>query len=319
MDPINVYFVSTNYAGYAYASLPAQVTAGGQGLELSLVIYETSSDPSDVNVVGISTQIEIAENMPGMLKMTQMMRYRNTSDRLYVGERTLADGQQVVLDVSLPIGAAVVELESADRLLIDEDNFLLIDTRPVLPGNDHFIYVVYLLPYTDAAIIDFPADYDLDGPVHVLVGVDSMVFDSEQLVFLGTESVNDETFVTYGKSVNLQRGEFVRYQLTGGTGIIVASDDTGTSPNSAAVFFVGMLALLAVAVIGILVLGRGNNSLDLEQAKIDVLLRQLDLLEREHDAGEINHDLYQNYRIELREQLDTLMANQPGEITESQE
>jgi hypothetical protein len=320
MNPVNTYFVSTNFADYAYASLPAQITIGRQSLELSLVVYETSVDPSDVNIVGISTQIEVIESMPGMLQMTQMMRFRNTSDKLYIGEQTLADGRQAVLDVSLPIGAVVVELESADRLLIDEDNFLLIDTRPVLPGNEHFIYVVYLLPYTDGAIIDFPADYALDGPIQILVGVEDMSLTSEQFEFLGTESLNDGTFETYGKSMSLEPGEFVRYELTGGVGISAAPDEvSATNSNSAAVFFVGMLALLAVAVVGLLVLGRGSDSIDLEQAKIDALLRQLDSLERGHDAGEINHDIYQRRRVELREQLDILMVNQPGELMESQE
>ncbi|MEO1290153.1 MAG: hypothetical protein AAFV93_20570 [Chloroflexota bacterium] len=70
--------------------------------------------------------------------------------------------------------------------------------------------------------------------------------------------------------------------------------------------------IVAVIVIGggvVVYLRRGGG----KQGEIDRLVAEINRLEKLHEAGQINHDVFQDKRSKLKEQLATLMAESQAE------
>lgn len=314
IDEDNTYFVSTEYLNQSYASVPFTGDPGTSVGNLVIEIYEPTTDPARIEIIGLSTQIDLAANQEGMLRVAQLIRFANTSDRLYVGTRQLEDGRSAVLDITLPVGAIVVELESEDRFVLEEDRFRLIDTRPLPPGNEHVIYAVYLMPYRDAAIIEYPVGYALDGPVRVLVAMGLSALHSDQLAALGTEMIDGSRYLAYGRTLNLSPGNLIQYELTGSIVVPPQSDESNSSSsNGLTTFVAGAITLLVGAAIGLAIFRRGSGAADNLKTASEDLLRQIADLDSQQNAGQINHDLYQRRRAELQNQLEGLTEQEPTE------
>ena len=259
------YYASTLYQDRAFASVSVSGDIAAPDLELYVVIYTTTNDPAVISIIDISTRIDPAEGRPDALRVVQLMRFRNNSDQLFVGAGILADGRAATLGISLPIGAVVVELENNsgfvfDDFVIDETNFTITDTHPVPPGDEYFIYATYLLPYRDAAIIEYPVTYPLAGPVRVLVDSDTLTLSSEQLSTLGPESSGGQSYLAYGSTLRLNPSDLIRYDLVGGLPGATATDSaSATSSNHLLVFLVGVVVVLGIMVIGLVVITRNNH------------------------------------------------------------
>lgn len=314
------YFVSTEYLGQLYAAPsfrgdPVSVTD-----DLSIVVHELTSDPAQIQIVEISTRIDLPPNQPDLVRVVRSMTFSNISDRLYVGSAQLDDGQPAVLEVGLPVGAIVVELEAANRFVFDEERFTLIGTRPLTPGEGHEVHVVYLMPYRDAAIIEYPVQYAFNGPMRVLLGTEVLEFSSEQLAPIGTETVDDRQFLVYGRSLTLSPGDLIRYDLTGrlpsdsGAEAVDSRDIVdGSSSNRLVTFVAGAITLLFGVAIVVVFLSRDSENNDERVGTIQDLLHRIKELDGQHDSGQINHDLYHRQRAELQAQLEDLTDPEPME------
>ncbi|HRF97753.1 MAG TPA: hypothetical protein PLZ51_21245, partial [Aggregatilineales bacterium] len=105
----------------------------------------------------------------GLLKFTQVVQIRNSSDRLYVGSLPVDETRNITVEMPLPIGAVVAEIIQGDQFLVDRSAFTITDTRPILPNEDHLIVVTYMMPYESDAVMDFPIKYRFNGELRVLV------------------------------------------------------------------------------------------------------------------------------------------------------
>lgn len=309
------YFVSVKYHGHAYASPPSPGNPETPLLRFSVVIYEPTDNPDVIHIVGMSMQIDIAESSTGALQIIKMVRIRNSSSHIYTGNRLLPDGRPAVLEIAMPVGAVVIGLEDEGRFVVDEDTFTLTDTRPLPPG-DELIRLVYLVPYQNGAIIEYPVYYALDGPLRVLIGTSMLSLTSDDLSQLETEPTeaddNTQETLTYGGILDLNPGELIRFELIGQ---IPPPNDTAqsTATNGLVTFVAGVLVLVVGLVAGSILLSRKNPSLPSNMAKIAAIERQLARLETQHDLGEINHDLYHQRRTELQTLLNELTAHKQTE------
>ena len=127
--------------------------------------------------------------------MAQVFNFTNTSDRAFTSSQTASNGDAISLVITLPPGAVVAGFpDNQNRYVVDQDNFTVFDTVPVLPNEQHLVQIVYLIPYNKDAIIEQPMNYALNGPVRLLINPPTLKVTSEQLPPLGQQTVGNTQY-----------------------------------------------------------------------------------------------------------------------------
>ncbi len=300
----NIYFISTVYQDRNFASQPVRGQPGSPEVMLPVVIYDVSDDSSSISIIGSATQIRPLSNG---LEMLYAARYRNASDELYSTDVTTADGRFISLEIPLPVGAIVAALDTENRFAFDAETFTLYDTRSVLPGDDHFIQVTYFMPYGGDAVIEYPTGYQTDGPVRVLLEDETIRLESNQLAAMGTETIADAEYQVYGGTLSLAPDDLIRYTLSGGGSLPTTDTDETVITSDVLLPLLGVaFGVVVVVAGGLFWLSRRRPDSD-NQTLIDGLVSQIAELDAQHDRGEINHDLYQQRRQQLKARLAELM------------
>lgn len=300
-----VYFASVGYRDRNFAS-PAARLVSGTPLDMPIVIYELTEDPAVISITGQVIQIRPAGNV---LEVLEVVRFRNDSDRLYVTSQMLDDVRSASVIISLPVGAIISGFDNPQRYVYVEDTFTLIDTLPVLPGDEHIIRLSYLLPYSSSAVIEYAVNYPMRGPLRLLLSSAQMTATGEGISALGPEQIGSATYYTYGAELSLLPGDVINFTLRGG-GVAAPTAVTSTKLLPVVIIMIGV----ALAVVGAFfaVQSRLAKIARQDGRQIDSLIRQIADLDAQHDAGQINHDVYQRQRADLKERLAALLDAQKG-------
>lgn len=303
--PLNtdwVYFATVEFQGERFG---VQADPNTPETPLAMTIYEITNDPSVITLVGEVVQIN---NVNNTLEILHAFQYRNDSDKLFVSGQN-EDGNTTSLVVTLPVGAIIVRTDNDQRYIIPDDNSGLVDTSGVFPGNQHFISVVYLLPYFGDATIDYPTTYQFDGPIRFLISDPAIELSGDLYERLEDQPLGEVNYEVYGTNLSLQAGDSIRYTLEGG-GIETTSSDSDVVTSNNLIPIIGIF-LIAVGAMGAFLLYLNRNSVQTSTSNrdrlIDGLVSQIAELDAQHDAGDINHDLYHQRRKQLQSRLDALM------------
>jgi mono/diheme cytochrome c family protein len=297
--PEALYLVSVNYQGRNFAT-PFQVASGQTTVEIPVTIYEATTDTSVVSIDRIIIEIL---GTGDVLEMRYEFVVSNDSDHMLISDETLADGRQIAMEFPLP-PASVFVPDGTERFYFDEQDFVVYDTRALLPGEEQSIRFLALVPYQQAAIIEFPVVYSLDGQAIVILSTDSLAITSEQLIPIDQEAAGIEA-KAYGNNVNLQPGELLRFEVHGNIPAFGTSTDNAvtTSDSLLPILLGGGLVILLLLVTAFWFARRSGNA-GQPDARIRALVREIEQLDAEHEAGQINHDLYRQQRAELQAELD---------------
>lgn len=288
------------------------ISADTESLSLPVTIYELTQDPDVITIIGDVMQIRPIGNSLEVLHVT---RFRNDSDRAFTSNEPLDGGGYPSVLVSLPVGASVLGFDNQGRYFVLEEDFAYMDTAMVRPGAEHFTTVSYVLPYEDDAIIEYPVNYDMEGISRILIEDEEMSLEGEGFDFEGPQTISERVFQIYGAEFDLEPGDVIRYELSGGSASVGTSADSGiiTSDN--------LLPLVGLGVAMVMVVGGGlyllqNRTTRTKPASndrtIDALVREISDLDADHDAGRINHDVYQRRRAKLKARLAELMDAEGG-------
>ncbi len=272
-------------------------------------VYDATHDPLVVSVARIEIFIEpvTLQDLGAGLYISQILTYRNSSDRVYTSGRGFDDGRQASLLIQFPLGARFLSDAADGRYVVVEGIERLpdsaIDTQPVLPGETHQVIHEYWLPYAGAAKFEQTFNNLIDAAVTVTLP-ERLLLDSDWLLL--TDEASAEGYKTYGADLKLERDPALRFGISG--------DPTATSSDDGLVVTSETLPALllgAVAVGGGLLGGIGllRRRKDLPGSEIERLVGELARLEEAHDQGRINHDLYHHRRRELKAKLTQLMAD----------
>jgi len=309
--PDFAYAVTTSYRERTFAS--EIIRGASASFDLPVTIYELTEDTAFLTITGMVYEITA---VGGGLQVTQVMIVKNSSDRLFTSNNEVQDNQFASVVITLPPGAIVLGFpDNPQRYTVSEDQKTIIDTAPVIPGQDHIIRVIYLVPYETSAIIEQPINYALEGPVRLLVRPETVRATSELLPAVGPQTVGDATYSGYGATLTLNQGDLIRFELNG-SGAATLSEVRSPVVSSNNLVIVAILALIAVisivAGLYIFYVRRGNinqqpSLLDKDRL-VDSLVRQIAELDEAHDRGDINHDFYHHQRQQLKAQLSELMG-----------
>ncbi|MDX1991921.1 MAG: hypothetical protein SF029_06015 [bacterium] len=309
-----LYVTSTLYRERTFgssviSSTTPQVTESTTSLELPITIYELTEDPGVISIALIEAQISPAGDS---LSILQTYRFRNDSDRLFTSSQQVMGSAFPSVAVYLPVGALVVGFDTEPRYIdltqvqTDLPQPAFVDTRAVLPGEEHLVGVAYVLPYESGAVVEFPVLYPLEGQVRLLVDSSTFTLTSDQLQPADTEARDGSTYQVYEGNVSLARGDVVRYEISGSLPEAQSAESGVITSDVLLPLVIGIGVLIAALVIGLLVLQNRRSAkaaASTTNAQAEKLLRDIATLDAQHERGEINHDLYQQRRAALKAQL----------------
>ncbi len=132
-DPARTYVVNVKYQGGDYDSLPVRFKEGERARQVTLRVYEPTTDPS---VIRVNVHHLIVEPGEGLVRVTELLVFANPTDRTYVGATVRQDGKRETLRFRLPEGAANVSyLEGLMECCVFAAPGGFVDTMDVKPGT----------------------------------------------------------------------------------------------------------------------------------------------------------------------------------------
>lgn len=299
------YIVTVTYQDRIFPSafLAGDPVAGK--LELPVTIYDITSDASVIRIVGWVTQMSATE---GALQIAQVISYTNDSDKAFSADQLPGDDRYASVQVTLPLNAQVLSVAADDqRYVVSQDGRTVVDTAPVLPGEQHIAHVVYSLPYSGDLSVDQPMSYSVQGPVRLLVTPQSVKIVSDQLPSLGAQALSGVNYQAFGSDLTIPAGSVLQFTVLGN------ADGSATAGTT------NLLPIILI-VVGVIAIGlalylslKGRNATGTEQSSadsgvlMDGLIRQIAELDTLHTNGELDETTYQNRRAKLKARLAELM------------
>lgn len=308
VDQDKYYLATVQHAGRNFASGLFQGVPENGRLSMPVTLYELTDNADALIISGSVAQINVVGDN---LEITQVVQIRNTSDRVFTSLTADEQGRYPWLALRLPPGALLLGSENPDRYIYDPAERAFYDTSPLLPNEERLIPLTYLVGYGGGAVIEYEIPYRVDGPVRLLVNPLNITVRSEQLPSTGEETLGQVVYNGFGQDLTLPANSVIRYELSG------AGRTVATGVSSGQVSQGGLLPLLLVAALMMVAGGvalvfwsrRGGQGADVSSSA-DQLIRQIAALDAEHEAGRLNHDLWQQQRAVLKAQLAALMGEQ---------
>ena len=313
IGPSNAYAVTADYRERRFASDLVRGDASSDTLDLPITIFELTEDPSVITITGMVDQITAVGTG---LQIVQVINLQNTSDRVYTTSTRIDESRFASVVLSLPPGASVLGFPNNEqRFIVSEDQGTVADTVPVIPGQDHIIQMVYLVPYTGDAIIEYPVNYALDGEVRVLLRPEALEVISPNLDTIGPQVIGENTYTGFGGNLTLNADEAISYEVRGDPAPTAERLESPTITGNNLVLVTVIIVIGLALIIAALVLyyrQRGERPARPKKRDrgklIDALAQQIAELDEAHDRGEINHDLYQRQRQQLKARLAEAMS-----------
>ena len=278
---------------------------------LTITVYDETNDPLAVSVSRIDLFIEpvTLEDLGAGLHISQIVTYRNRSDRLYTSGRGFDDGREAALLIQFPEGARLLSDDAKGRYVVIEDLERLpdsvIDTFPLMPGEGHDVILEYFLPYAGAAQFEQAFNNLMDTAVTVRVTGDLRV-DSDWLRL--TEGADaGKGYRVYSADTERERDSQLIFDISGDPFATSSDDGMVITSETLPGLLLGAFAVAAGLLVGFGLMKRRRDD---SAGEIDSLARELARLEEDHDQGRINHDLYHHRRRELKAKLAQLMETE---------
>jgi hypothetical protein len=295
------YVATANYRGRIFGSQMVTGDSFVSSLDLPITIYEPTQDISAITITNFTMQIVGA---PGSLQISQIVNFKNESDRVF-SQDILGDAERYVsVTVPLPQGGQVLDTAGdSQRYVLSEDSRTLLDTRPVLPGENHSVHILYALPYENRTDIQIPLDYALDGPVQLLVQPETLSVSSEQLEPRAPQTINGVPAQDFGATLSLAAGDMLNFSILNAASNL---NNQATAPNllAYALIALGSLALLGAAVI--YTIGRRTSTANSDLIR-EIIAEQIAALDDLHAQGKIETAAYEAQRAHLKARLTRLM------------
>ncbi|MFQ3535245.1 MAG: hypothetical protein SNJ58_05160 [Aggregatilineales bacterium] len=305
------YFAAAVIDGRYFASDPVVGSPAAPALDLSFRIYERTADPSVVKVANVMTQVSPEE---GALYVVQIIRFENTSDRIFSTDERIGEESYASVRVKLPDGALLLGFATDEQRFHVKDG-LITDTLPVYPNTRHVVHFRYRLPYADGARITLALPYRAEGTVTLLVNPPSLEVVAkagEQTLSLQTvQDMNGTPYSNY--AIAVQASEIsLDYTFSGtltalGAG---ASVEVGDALRPLALALIAGGALMIGVGLILLVRSRKvpSSAGEPAQSQQERLIAALAALDEQYKRGSLAKAAYTRQRDALKAQLAKLMG-----------
>jgi hypothetical protein len=315
MDPAMQYWPEVVYLGAVYGGdEPLQFAEGQSELVTTLMVYETTTDDSDIRLNSVHM---IAESFGQVLRVSEIHLFGNDGDRAYVGAPG-EDGRLATVTIPLPDGAVGLSFGGdvdPERLLEVEGG--LLDTEPVVPGPESslvfFSYHVVVAGETVAMERRFA--YPVDD-LNILVAQPGLALTGGGLTSQGVELFQGRQYQFYtaqalgaDTALDLEFAVLPEEVVPSGE----APESSGAMAGTVAEGNQGVLRSIGYALAALAVVGAVGYSLGTRQRspaqggatdpttrrEVRRLLADLADLEDAYEAGQIDERQYRRRRAEI--------------------
>lgn len=316
------YIVTAQVEDWYYTSEFVPGNPNELPLELPLTVYDMTTDPESIIIESLSTQV-FAE--PEALQVIEIIRLRNISDKMFIGESLTSGEERTTVQISLPEGAQFIDMTGDDRYRVVSGGNMVKDTYPVRPQEPHTIHIAYSMPYESGMTVRKMLNYPLDGSIDVMVNDNGVSVASDLLSEGQPLSMGETSMKTYSAVTNLPAGDVVEYTVSG-TAVtpsdVANASATGSSDS-------GLLPLLLIGAGGIMIVGAGvlyvsdrgkkpavadgvsvavgDEPAEGNKDAVNQLMKQIAELDVKFKNGAISEDVYQKQRAELKMKISALM------------
>lgn len=254
-EPDLLYAVMAAYEGASYFSEPVMLNDDETTLEFEVHVYETTTDLSNTQIDQVHVIFYFVQ---GGLKVAEIYILSNLGEYTVKDAVMLDDGGTATLRFPLPENAANVSYNSNDNNRFVQYSGGFADTSPLIPGNSSDrIMVSYVLPYEDQLSYTFNPPLVTNGVKFLVIQEPGIKLEGEELVFDGTQTMQDGTTFDVYSHEELQPGDSVKVTLSGQptTSVSGMVGDKSTSPafqtSSREIGIGGIILGLALIVAGV--------------------------------------------------------------------
>jgi mono/diheme cytochrome c family protein len=305
MQEGRVFVAYTEYSGATYASDVAVTTSPNATLDLPIMIYDTTTDPSVIKCDRLHLFFDLLDE--NTLRVVQLYIMSNTSNKTLVAEQS---GQPTVR-FKLPVGSSNLQFQDSvlgERYISTPDGFG--DTASIRPGSGNYqVLFSFTMPYNRKLDLVQPISIPVDAVV-VLVPEGSLKVRSTFLRDDGKRDAEGTIYHMYSGG-NLSVGEELRITISGQPGASGFSLSGGSRES----LMVGLIVFgLAFIFAGIWFYRHTRleeleeeeeqalNAPESQEAVIDAIIALDDL----YQSGGLPEEAYQARRAELKEKLKAL-------------
>jgi mono/diheme cytochrome c family protein len=197
-----VYLASMTYNGISFNSDVNQLSPAQPALELPIVVYEQTTDPSNVAIDQIHMVLEFGQDQ---VQVSELYVFGNRGTAVFVGES--GDTANGTVEIALPAGAENISFQRtfgamdsflpADEVIQTETGWA--DTLPLRPGNGALnLLVTYALPYRSGMTLAHPVAYEAANASIIMLDV-GVTVEGEAWVAQGAQQTQGGAFLTYSR------------------------------------------------------------------------------------------------------------------------
>ncbi|MGJ3239690.1 MAG: c-type cytochrome [Anaerolineae bacterium] len=269
--------------------------------EISLTIYEVTDDPSVIEI-DLWTMVLFEEN--GRLVSQNFLSFANTSDRVFRSNNQVDELTYETVRIPVPADAILLNSQALfPRFELQQDEQpTLVDTRPIIPGEENMIELVFGLPFERRVQLDLPLVYPLTAEPDILLPYEEFEFSARNIEFYDVQMFDFGSFDRY-RGTPLNAGDTLS--------LTVRRPSEGLP--------VDLIVSGIVLIAGLLFIGVGVYSLyrqrdtdhDTPLNKAE-LLHELETLEDLYENGKIDEATYQQKRADFKAKLANLMNANEG-------
>jgi len=291
-----MFVVTVVYGERVFASSMIPADPDNPDSEIPLSVFETTDDLGAVEVNLWVTRYERRDDdVDGDAIATQIVSFHNASDRAVA--RFLPEFDvEVSGQVTLPTGAEVLNTDELVRCCLIADG-VLYDNRPLLPGEDNMLRIVYALPTADSIPISYPLNHRVTNALELMIEPGAFTVAGGGFVSQGRQQFSTGTYDIYLADAPAP-GAVVSYQLTP-----AAMPSEFASPAPIVPLLLGAVGG-GLMVIALLLYWRLRVS---GRQRAESLIEQIADLDARYRSGSLAADRYQRERERLKARLAPLL------------
>ena len=306
VDPAWVYLASFGYDGISYSSEPAQLNPADPLVDLSITVYDPTTDPSGIVIERIHIVVQF---MDDQLYINELYVVSNLDTAVFVG----IDGDPLngTFQISLPPEAHSIAFERgfnafdsfipAEEIIQTPTGFA--DTLPIRPGQGSLnLLVGYGLPYQPGMTIAHAVNYEVQQ-ASIAMPQTGVIIAGEDWLPQEPRVMGTSTVLNY---VNPQPGINGNISFTLEGRPRQAPSQTGSAAdigNSWEVWMGAVFLLAAVIGAGVFIYQWQFAPDTAPAADPHLLMREIAALDDAYEEGAISEMAYKRQRKKLKREL----------------
>lgn len=290
-------------------------TVEGDTLALPFTIYETTDDPSAIQLSYVEFLIDAITSEAASLTY-QTHEVSNTGDRIYTGQNGIT--------AIFPLPAGVINPEVIEsggvetgrfRLELADDHYVVYDSQPIVPNQPESITVAYNYPYEGSMTISPTFNYPVNE-LNVFVSTDhDLQVESTQLSRTVPATLNEITYQGYALAASpLAAQQTLNFRVFDGQPVFISEastqqDEGFLQKNTTLILGLGVLLIVAGGIFLAYDLQKTRlltNAANTTAAPLQdrqSIIAQIAALDDAYEDGQLKELDYQQQRGRLKAQL----------------